>query len=162
MKKWMFVVAVIALVVPALAWSAPMSGKYSGSFVFSVDPSLNGKPSTAEVKSEGNKSIATVTTADSKEVWTWDGKTLNQKEYDNAGKVTQEYTATLQGDKYVINCKDRAKNECDAGIDSRNYWQIKETPESISYMVFGVSRDKKGDTSAKAEKRHQAELKLVK
>lgn len=158
----MVLAVAVALAVPALAWSAPMTGKYSGSFTFSVDPSLSGKPTTADVKSEGNKTTATVVTEGSKEVWTWDDKTLNQKEYDKGGKVVQEYTATLQGDKFTINCKDKAKNDCDAGIDSRNYWQVKTTPETITYLVYGVPRDKKGDASAKVEKRHEATLKLGK
>lgn len=163
MKKMLVAAAVVALVLPALAWSATAPGKYQGT-ITSVLPDLNGKKCTAEVKNEGTNTVATVVYDNGdKEVWTWNDKMLDQKEYDKTGKMTQQYgaTATTPG-TYNINCKDKVKNDCDAGVDARNYWTIRANPDAFTYQVFGVPKEKKGDPTAKVERRHEFAFKLAK
>ena len=165
MKKLMVVAVLVALALPVAAHAGidATAGKYTGTAVVSADPSLNGKPLTAEVKKEGTNNVATITYPDgAKEVWKWNAKTLDQAELDKAGKEGQKYGATFTGNGYYVNCKDKAKNICDSDIDSRNYWIIDTTPDSFKYVVFGVSKDKKADATAKAEKRHEFAFKLAK
>lgn len=163
MKKLLVVVVALALSLPMLAWSASSyvtafpTGKFKGEFK-SVVPEQNG-PATMEVKSEGGKVVATVESKGGKEVWSWDEKVLTQQEVDaKTNKVAQQYTATAPaapaGTKqtYKINCA--SANQCDAGIDSRNYWVIETTPNTIRYTVFGVSGDKKADPKATPVQRH--------
>lgn len=155
MKKMMVVAVMALLVLPAAAWSANVApGKYTTS-ITSVLPELNGKTFPAEAKLQGTDNFVKVSMPDGTwEEWTWNNKTLIQKEYDKAGKVVQQYTATNVGGKYMINCKDKAKNDCDAGIDSRNYWTINVSPNTITYVVYGVSKEMKGNPTAKTELRH--------
>ena len=163
MKKMMVLMAVAVLALPALALGATATaGKYTGK-ITSLSPDLNNKTVTADVKNDGSNTTAKVTYTDgTSEEWNWNDKTLTQKEFDKAGKVTQTYTATLTDGKYFVNCKDKAKNECDAGIDARNYWTLNTTPNGITYEVYGVSKDKKNDATAKAEKRHTFAFQLSK
>lgn len=155
MKKLMVVAVVVALALPAICMAGTAKpGKYEGKVTFSVDPKLNGQNVTADVKTEGTNTVATITYAGGKEIWTWNEKLLDQKEVDNTGKVLQQYKANFANGKYEVNCANKAKNECDAGIDSRNYWTINNTPDGFTYEVFGVAKDKKADTTAQAGKRH--------
>lgn len=163
MKKLLVVAVAVALALPAMAWGAGLKmGKYEGK-ITSVLPELNGKAVTADVKVTGTDSIAKVSYSDGTwEEWSWNDKVLNQKEFDKTGKVTQTYGATNAAGKYQVNCKDKVKNVCDADIDSRNYWTINTTPDGFTYEVYGVSKDKKSDTTAKVEKRHAFAFKVVK
>jgi len=174
MKKLYAVAVVVALALPVLAWSATpytssfKDGKFEGT-ITSVIPDLNNKKVTAEVKHEGDKVVMTVSYEGGKEIWAWDDKSLMQKEVDlKTGKVTQEYGATAaktpatNEQTFNVNCKDKAKNDCDVGIDSRNYWTLKTSPTEITYLVYGVSKDKKADATAKAEKRHEFTFKFTK
>jgi hypothetical protein len=163
MKKILVAAVVVALALPALGWAGmPKAGKHEGKVTFSVDPKLNGQSLTADVKTEGSNTIATVSYAGGKEIWTWNDKMLDQKEVDNTGKVLQEYKATFANGKYEVNCKDKAKNECDAGIDARNYWVINTAPDGAwTYEVFGIAKDKKSDATVKAEKRHTFSFKTA-
>ena len=87
MKKLMVIAVVVALAVPCLAWSASnyvtsfKPGAYDGT-ISSVVPAINGKKVTMTLKYEGNNVVATVDFEGSKEVWTWNDKTLTQKEVD--------------------------------------------------------------------------------
>lgn len=170
MKKLLVVAVLLAL--PALAWSASpytssfKDGKYEGT-ITSVLPDLNGKKATAEVKHVGDNVEMTVTYEGGKEVWTLNDKTLVQKEVDpKTGKVGMTYgataakSATPAEQTFNVNCKD--KTNCDAGIDARNYWTLKAAPNTFTYLVYGVSKDKKADATAKAEKRHEFSFKLAK
>lgn len=155
MKKLMVVAVVVALALPAICMAGTAKpGKYEGKVTFSVDPKLNGQNVTADVKTEGTSTVATITYAGGKEIWTWNDKTLDQKEVDNTGKVLQQYKANFANGKYELNCTDKAKNVGDAGIDCRNYWTINTTPDGFTYEVFGVGKDKQTDATAKAQKRH--------
>lgn len=155
MKKFLVAVVVVALALPALAWSANIaSGKYDGK-IQSVLPELNGKTIKAEVKQAGTKTEATVTYDNGdKEVWTWDGAVLDQVELDKTGKEVQKYGAKFNSGKYEINCADKVANKCDAGVDKRNYWTINSTPNSFTYEVWGVGKDKMNDAAAAPAKRH--------
>lgn len=167
MKKLLVIVAVLALTLPVVAsasnyTTAFKAGKYNGT-INSVLPALNGKPVTMEVTTKGNDVVATVTYEGGKEVWTWNDTTLNQQEFDLAtNKMTMQYGAkapaatTGTSQKFEVNCKDKAKNDCDAGVDARNYWVLESSsPTTIKYIVFGIPKEKKGDPSIKAEKRHE-------
>jgi hypothetical protein len=162
MKK-MLVLAVALVALPALASAATVNctpGQYSGK-LWSVDSGLNGKTGTLTVTKEGEKCVMKFKAEGASEIWEVSGNTLFQKEFDDSGKVLQEYKASLQGNNFVINCKDRAKNDCDAGIDYRNYWQLKTTPNEVIYTVYGVGSDKKADATAKAVKRHEFSFKMT-
>lgn len=160
MKK-MLVLAVALVVIPAMGFAATTCnpGTYKGS-LWSVAKDLNGKSGTLTVAKNGDKCVFNFKTEGSSETWELVGNTLVQKEYDNTGKVTDSYTATLNGDKYVINCKDKAKNDCDAGIDSRNYWQLGNTTDGYKYVVYGVGTENKGNATAPVAKRHEFTFKM--
>lgn len=157
MKKVLVLAAVLAIL-PAIASAAVTftcsSGNYNGKLT-SISKDLNGKTGTLVVTKEGDKCVMKFKTEGSNEVWEVSGNTLVQKEFDNAGKVTQQYAATASGDKYVINCKDKAKNDCDSGIDSRNYWKINTTPTTVDYMVYGVGDANKSNPTATVAERHK-------
>lgn len=156
MKKVLVLVAVMALL-PAIASAAAICnpGAFKGS-LWSVAKDLNGKSGTLTVTKESDKCVMKFKTEGSNEEWVLSGSTLIQKEYDNSGKVAQQYSATLKGDKFVINCKDQAKNDCDGGVDSRNYWQLLNTPEGgYKYVVYGVGTENKGNPTATVAKRHE-------
>lgn len=162
MKKFLVVAVAVALSLPALAWSsAPTAGKYEGKITSEVKE-LNGQPVTMEVKTEGGKVVANVAFTDGKEVWTWDDKTLTQKELGPDGKVAREYGATFTNGAYYVNCKDKAKNVCDADIDSRVNWKLVTTPDQINYILTGVAKAEKGDPNAKVRERINIALKLKK
>lgn len=162
MRK-MLVVVVMLAIVPALAKAATVTctpGNYTGK-IWSVSTDLNGKPGTLTVTKEGEKCVMNFKAEGASEAWEFFGNTLVQKEFDKTGKLMDQYSATLQGDKYIINCKDRAKNDCDAGIDYRNYWVVKTTPTDVVYTVYGVGTEKKADTAAPAIKRHEFSFKKL-
>lgn len=174
MKKLLVVAVVVALALPALAWSASpyltsvKDGKYEGT-ISSVVPAINGQKTTLEVKHEGEKVVATVTFPDGKEVWTWTDKVLEQKELDpKTGSVVKQYTATATKEptgteqNFAVNCKDKAKNVCDGEADFRSNWTIKANPDGLNYVYFGVPKDKRTDTTAKAEKRIDIAFKAAK
>jgi hypothetical protein len=174
MKKVYAVLVVAALAVPVLGWSATpytssfKDGKYEGT-ITSVVPDLNGKKATAEVKHIGDNVEVTVAYEGGKEVWTLNDKTLMQAEVDaKTNKPGDKYGATAakpaatNEQTFNINCKDKAKNECDAGVDPRNYWTLKTGANEFKYLVYGVPRDKKGDPTVKVEKRHDFTFKLAK
>jgi hypothetical protein len=152
------VAVVVALAVPVLAWSATniAPGKYSGK-INSVVPQLNGKSVNAEVKTQAENMVITVTYDDkTKEDWIVNPKTgtLTQKEYDAAGKMTQEYVATAKkpGEvDFYVNCKDAAKNVCDAGVKANSYWTIKNNPDNSWSYIFTGTRD----ANAPIAKRHE-------
>lgn len=176
MKKLYAVVVAIALAVPALAWSASpyvssfKDGKYSGTISSKLVPDMNGKKVSLEVKHEGENAVLNVTYDDgTREVWTLNDKTLIQKELDKTNKVANTYGATAPKpatdteQSFNINCKDKAKNDCDAGVDARNYWTLKATPTNeIIYSYTGVPKDKKSDATAKVEKRFEFKFSPVK
>ena len=176
MKKYLL--ALVALAVPmAVLATSPYTtsfkqGKYEGAFQ-SIVPQLNGQKAAVEVKTVGENVEATVVTggpADaSKEVWTWNDKQLIQKEFDpKTNQVVKTYTATAEkpatGSEqvYKINCKDRAKNQCDADIDGRNYWTIRALPDGFEYLVFGVPGTEKNNPAASTVRKHTLTLKLAK
>ncbi len=157
MKKAL-VIAAALVVVPAFGWAATTcnTGSYTGK-IWSIDKALNGTTGNLEVKKDGEKCVMNFKAPEANEVWEISGKTLAQKEMDlKTSKVVQQYNANLEGtDKWAINCKDKAKNDCDAGVDSRNYWEIKTTPNEVVYSVYGVGSENKGKADAKVVKRHE-------
>jgi hypothetical protein len=160
MKKAMLLGAILVLIpVMCFAETICSPGNYTGK-LWSIVPDLNGKRATLNVRKEGDKCVMNFKTEGSSEIWELSGKTLLQKEFDNRGKVTQQYGATLERDKYIIDCKNRAKNECDGGIDSRHSWQLKMNPDEIIYTVYGVNGDKRNDPKAAAVKRHEFTFKI--
>lgn len=162
MKK-MLSVALLLAVIPTISFAGITCnpGTYRGK-LWSVVPGLNGKSATLKVNQEENKCVMHFKTEGSNEIWEISGNVLSQKEYNYTGKtITQQYDATLNRDKYVINCKNRTKNDCDGGIDHRNYWQLQTGPKEIIYSVYGVGTDKKNDSSAIAKKRHEFTFKLT-
>jgi len=160
MKK-MLVLAVALVVVPALGFAATTCnpGTYKGS-LWSISKDLNGKSGMLTVAKSGDKCVFNFKTEGSTETWEVAGNTLIQKEFDNAGKVASQYTATLNGDKYVINCKDKAKNDCDGGVDARNYWLLNSTTNGYTYTVYGVGTDNKSNPTAPVAKRHEFTFKM--
>jgi len=155
MRK-IIVLSVAILFASSMGWTAVTCnpGMYNGQLQ-SVLIDLNRKEGVLTVEKNGEKCIMNFKTEGASEVWELNGKNLIQKEFDNSGKIVQQYSATLEGDKFVINCKDRTKNECDGGIDSRNYWQLVTTPSEVIYAVYGVSSDYRNDPNAVAMKRHE-------
>lgn len=164
MKKLLVALVVVALAVPMVAsatatkWPGYDAAKYKVNVPFSAAAELKG--TTGDALVENGKLV--VTYMGGKEIWTFDEKVLLQEEIDpKTGKVAMAYTATATGpvtgnkQTYHVNCKNKAANECDAGIDSRNYWVIEKTDNGLKYLVYGVPKDKKGDATLKAEKRHE-------
>lgn len=154
MKKLVILAVAVTLALPAAVMAAnPAPGKYNCQ-ITSVLPELNNQTCTAEVKQVGTKAEAKVTykNGDAKS-WAWDDKTLEQKEFDKAGKETQKYGATFANGRYNIN-GDKATNNCDAKVDCRNYWTIDTTPNAFTYQVYGVNKDKQSDSKAPAALRH--------
>jgi len=164
MKKLFMLVAV--LLVPVLAEAGVNTltpGHYEGTIVDSINPSMKGLKLNADVKTEGSNVVATVTYEGGKEVWTWTDTTLTQEEIDLAtNKPVRQYgavaatTPTGSQQRYAIRCTDKAKNVCDAGIDSRNAWEIETGANSLKYTVYGVaSAVEKANPAATAIKRHE-------
>ncbi|MFH1874608.1 MAG: hypothetical protein ABH859_05415 [Pseudomonadota bacterium] len=156
MKK-ILMLAVMLVVVPSLAQAATTchSGTYKGK-LWSVSPDINKKEATLVVQQKGTDCVANFQAEGATEEWTITANnTLVQKEYDTNGNVVATYKATLNGDKYFINCADKTKNVCDAGIDARNYWVLKTTPTTFTYTVYGVDSAKKEDATATVNKRHE-------
>lgn len=178
MKKMLVLAVVVALAIPAMAWSASpyvssiKDGKYEGT-INSKNPDLNGQKVVMEVKHEGDVAVSTVTYkdakgADNKEVWRIGEKNLDQQEFDaKTGKSGDKYGATAtvaatpNAQTFFINCKDKVKNDCDAGADARLNWTIKTGPDTVNYIVSGVTKDKKGDPTAKPEQRHDFAFKRL-
>ena len=160
MKK-VTLLAAILILMPTLSLAETVCnpGNYTGK-LWSIVPDLNGKKATLTVKKEQDKCVMNFKTEGSNEIWELSGNTLFQKEFDNSGKIRHQYGATLEGDKYVINCKERAKNDCDGGIDSRHAWQLNMLPNEIIYAVYGVKTDKRSDPKAVASKRHEFVFKI--
>lgn len=163
MKK-VLVLAVVLVLVPAIGWTAfnCIPGKYSGK-LSSVAKELDGTTGNAEVTKEGDKCVVKFTAPAANEKWVISGNKLVQSEYDNAGKkVGDDYTATLKGNVYAIDCTDAARNICSGSVDKRNTWQLENTPDGgLKYVVNGVGSDKKNDTLAVAQKRHEFIFKPV-
>ncbi len=175
MKKMYTVVAVLALTLPVLAWGASQfttsikDGTYNLKITKSVLKELNGSTGTATVKHEGNNVVMTVDykvgNEPTREVWTFDDKTLTQRDIDlKTNKVAQEYKATATKtptgaeQSFNVNCTTDPKTnskKCDADSDPRFYWTLKAEPTAVKYLVFGVDKAKKGDPMAKAEMRHE-------
>lgn len=165
MKKLLVVVALVAVSLPVLAWSASpyvtsfTDGKYQGK-INSVDPSINGKVATMEVKHEGDTVVGTVTYEGGKEIWKWNDKTLTQQEVDlKTNQPSQAYGATASAapatnkQLFNVNCKNKAANDCDAGIDANNTWTLTSASNTINYTVNG--KLKKGDAAAPVQKKHE-------
>lgn len=139
------------------------AGKYEGSYQ-SILPEMNGQKCAAEVKQVAENVEATVTCADSKEVWTWNDKTLMQQAYDvKAGTVKGQYSATgtkaaTTEQNFAIN-GDKVKNACDAGVDCRTNWTIRTTVDGFEYVVFGP-KDKK-DPASPVVQRHILQLRAA-
>lgn len=163
MKKAL-VLAVALVLVPAIGWTAfnCTPGKYSGKLV-SVAKELDGTVGNAEITKEGDKCVVKFTAPAANEKWIISGNKLIQSEYDTAGKkVAEEYTATLKGNVYVIDCANATKNICSGNVDRRNTWQLENTPDGgLKYVVNGVGSDKKNDAAAVAQKRHEFVFKPV-
>lgn len=139
------------------------AGKYEASYQ-SIVPELNGQKCAAEVKQVAENVEATVTCANSKEVWTWNDKTLMQQEIDvKAGTVKGKYSATgtkaaTTEQNFAIN-GDKAKNACDAGVDCRTNWTIRTTADGFEYVTFGP-KDKK-DPASPVVQRHLLQFKAA-
>lgn len=165
MKKLFIVLAVVALFVSVTALAETLTaGKYQTTIV-SVNPTINGQPATAEVKTEGTKTVATVLFKDGKEVWTWDGTTLLQQEFDlTTNQQTKQYSATNQNGKYVITCKDKTNNICDGDkdLDARTYWTINTGTNTFTYTLYRVDPAKATDTTAQPVKRHEMVFNVTK
>lgn len=173
MKRAMIAVAVVALSLPVLANASDYTasfkdGVYNGT-IKSVSPEINNLAAKMTVKHEGNNVVGTVEYKDGKEIWTWNDMTINQKEMDlKTGAVAMEYGATAEKpvagleQKYLINCKDRAKNICDGDVDGRSNWVLKSAPNSITYLMFGVAKEKKGDAKEPVAQRHEFKFSLAK
>lgn len=91
--------------------------------------------------------------------WKWNDKILEQIDYVRASiKEMRSYTATAPNavkdntQTYYIDCKDKQTNDCSGLVDSRAYWSIKVTPNSIDFAEYGVSAKDKGNVAAKTEK----------
>lgn len=166
MKKLLLVAVVLALSVPVVAFGGTpytdsfKEGKYRGT-ITSVVPDLNGKKAEMVVTREKDKVTATVTYEGGKEIWSWDDKVLLQKEIDPAtGKEGMTYgatatkPATTNSQAFNVNCKNKTKNECDAGADARFYWELKSSPSKIDYIVYGVAKEEFTKPEVQAKKRH--------
>ncbi len=147
MKKLVLLSAALLITGSAMAASsyteAFKAGKYEGSFK-SVVPAMNGSKCTADVKNAADNVEAAVTCADgTKEVWSWNDKTLLQKEFDaKAGNYAAPYSATAtkaaptNEQVFAVN-GDKAKNACEAGVDCRTTWTVRATATGFDYVVFG-------------------------
>lgn len=157
MKKLLAVLFVVVLFVSVSAFAENVApGKYQTTIV-STNPTFNGQTATAETKTEAGKTIATVNFKDSKEVWTWDGNTLLQQEFDLTGKETLRYNAVNQNGKYVIECKDKTNNACDGNkdLDARTYWTVTTGANSFTYVTYRVDPAKAADATAQPTERHK-------
>lgn len=134
------------------------AGTYKGSFQ-SVAPELNGTACTADVKNAASNVEATITCANgTKEIWSWNDKTLTQKEFDAAkGDYAAPYAATgtkaavTNEQVFAVN-KDAAKGTCDAGVDCRTTWTVRATPTGFDYVVYGPQN--KADAASPVVQRH--------
>lgn len=166
MKK-IITVAIAVMAVSAVAQAAADSlitaikpGNYSAVLSSKIKPENNGKQATAKVEAKDNKVVVTFQEAGStgKEVWTLDGKTLTQAEFDAAGKEVAKYaatatpqTATAPARTFAVNCADRAANKCDNNIPSTYSWTIKPTADGFVYSMNGP-QDKKNPASPIVER----------
>lgn len=159
----MLVLVIMLVIVPNWAQAAAESctpGHYKGK-IWSVSNDLNGKTGTLTVSKQNEKCVMHFKTEGARETWEFSGHNLVQKEFDRFGKLKDQYGATLQEGKYIIDCQNREKNKCDAGIDHRQYWLITITPDEVIYSVFGVGLEKKADKAAQASKRHEFSFKKL-
>lgn len=166
MKKLLLVAVVLALSVPVVAFGGTpytdsfKEGKYRGT-ITSVVPDLNGKKVEMVVVKKDGKIEAKVTGDGVYEIWTWTDKELFHKEIDPAtGKEGMTYgatatkPATTNSQAFNVNCKNKTKNECDAGADARFYWELKSSPSKIDYIVYGVAKEEFTKPEVQAKKRH--------
>lgn len=150
MKKLLALAVLVALTLPVLAWSASpyVSSIKPGTYeltINSLTKEINGLKGTGVVKNLGDRVEMTVTYGkDSKEVWTFDDKLLNQREWDpKANKFASEYNATASNpaksndQTFKIKCLDPAKNIGEGGANCSFSWEIKTSPTEIKYIVYG-------------------------
>ena len=108
MKKSLMVLVALFVCVALSAQAETLTtGKYAGTTT-SIVPEINGQTATADVKTEGTKTVANITYPDNtKEVWTWDGTKLVQQELDATGKVVASYTANNVNEIGRASCRER-------------------------------------------------------
>lgn len=167
MKKIVVTLVAVAVSLPMVVMGASnftssfKDGKYNLA-ISSVLPDLNNKKGTAEVKHEGNQVVATVNYDGGQEVWKWDDKTLTQEEIDlKTNKTVDKYGATAEREPtatsqtYNINCKNKATNDCEAGVDARNKWTLEAVNAGFKYSYTGVAKADKGKMDVPVAKRFE-------
>jgi hypothetical protein len=169
MKKLVAAAAIILFPMAVLAGqnytSSFKDGTYEGT-TRSVSPEINDTKATLALTHQGDNVVAKVNLGNGvTEEWTWNEKTLTQKEYDTTGKVTRTYTANATGEAkdnaqtYAINCtsakKNKARNTCDGGVDARHTWTIGWNNNRVNYTVHGASQDDIKNLTAPAITRHE-------
>ncbi len=156
MKNYL-VYPLMVLAISVSAWSGEVKpGHYTGKLI-SLRQEVNGSEWSAVVNVENGYKVAKVKKLDFNyyEIWRWNDQTLIQEEFDDSTTPTSTYGATNDGGKYRVNCKDRAKGDCDAGVDPSKYWIISATADGFTYEGWQM---RNGDVT----KIHTFNFKLVK
>lgn len=186
MKKMLALVVVAVFALPAIAWSAsPITslkdGKYEGTLKVNPEAvksekdvkkvevlkAIDNQKVVANVKHEGENAVANVTyytkdgKIDTQEDWIWNQKTITQKDKEQSYSATATAPITSNVGTYAVNCKDKANNVCDAGVDARGSWTLNTTNDSLTYKYTNVTGDQKADKAAKAIDRITITLKAA-
>jgi hypothetical protein len=169
-----FLLCAALLLIPIAAMASTRSasdiraGSYQGS-ITSVNPHLNDTSATLNLARDGENYVAKVRFADgTSEEWRWNDMSLTQKEFDRNARTTRQYTASAieknagKERVYRVHCRNEAKNQCDAGIDARQYWVLIPAKDRLQYEAFGVNSEHRSDKQAKAVKRHSLAFRLQK
>lgn len=135
----------LSLLVTHWAFGAgPLLGSYTVS-IDSILPELNGTSWTASLVMDGSwyhmDLVPKISRGHDFEEWSWNEKTLITKEHHFGKTGCHEviYSATNEGGKYRINCRNRELDDCDADIDGRTYFTFTPTTEGFRFEVWGVA-----------------------
>lgn len=155
-----WVVTIFALGLSMSAENAPgLAGRYVGTGTASR-PAVDRKSWAAEVSQEGPRTYARIISLrpgeNYFEEWIWDDTTLlvrqhtfipgNQRPDFQIHQEVSQFTATLNGGRYHIDCRDREANDCAMGLDARCYWTINPTTEGFTCEAWGpLDRSQAGD-----------------
>lgn len=170
MKKLLIAVVLVALVVPVMAFGAnPYSNvkpELKGMMTSSVVAEANNKKMSATTKLEGDTAVVTVSFEDgTREVWKIANDTIMHNELDKDGKVVATYGGKAQDltkaneRTFFVNCKDKAKPDCDQGLDPRGHWKvISKSNGGLIYTYNNVAKNEVGNQSAVVKERLKIEL----
>jgi len=149
----------VALAFPALAWGAPVpAGEYAGARV-SLLPAQEERLCTALVTEENGENLARLffrhSAENRYEEWRWNDQDLvvtvhvfepgSQRPDGRMHKEVFQCRATLEGDRYLLQCADPASEDSALGFDARTYWILTPKAGGFAWATWGRPRTEPGE-----------------